>query len=294
MLPSRCGEVMFQNGARSTSQHNGRGLRALKACVAALLVLFVATSFAAEAEVAKTWRSGAFILPAELSLQLGLPEEVSRIDKHEQALFGSSDARRYHIAVLMHGCAGLSTENIEAAKHLARLGFAVFLPSYYGRSNAQTLCAGSASGVPFFINISWFNVAQRLEEFDYAVQMIMRFKFWNGQGVLAMGHSMGGLAVANLRHPQVKAGIITGWGCSSPFSRQLPSKTPQLNVRFVQDPWLPDSSLCEVKIFSGRESSNTRVVALTGQTTHEVMHDARTREAISQFVTQHFLRESVP
>jgi dienelactone hydrolase len=246
-----------------------------------------AAAWASAADLEQTWMKGAFVLPAELAAQIGSPTEgVARVDKFARPLAELSAARKSPIAVLLHGCAGISTENVTAAVYLARKGFSVFLPSYYARSNAIPICAGSAAGVPFFSRVDRELVKLRVEEFDHALGRARALGFTDRDTVLAYGHSMGGIAVAALERDDINAVVITGWGCAAPFASQAPKNIPQLSIRFNDDPWVP-AGTCGVRLFGGRDEENTSSVVLDGQRTHEVMHDPRSRAAIDAFLKKH-------
>ena len=257
-------------------------------------LLFSATlvlSCSAFAQVELTWSKGVFILPTELAQQAGTPiGKVALIEKHIDTLKNLAAPVKFKPAVLMHGCGGISAENIAHAKLLADMGIPVFLPSFYARSNAPTLCAGRSDGMPFFVTFSHQNLAQRVEEFEFAVSKLHELPFVDHTHVLATGHSMGGITVARLRNPAIQASVITGWGCFSPYSEQSMKNVPQLAVRFKVDPFLNNSGACEVKLFSGRDPENTFSVVLDGQETHEVMHNEKARAEIQKFVQAYFIK----
>jgi len=252
------------------------------------LILFCKMCFA---QVEPTWNKGAFIFPEDLAKEFGTPiGNVAVLEKYIPLFEKAALTKKYKPAILMHGCGGISRENIEHAKLLASMGIPVFLPSYYARSDAQTLCAGSSSGAVLFINISRQDVYQRIEEFEYAVKKLRELQFIDTSQILATGHSMGGLTVAQVKNSSVVAAVITGWGCFGSFSGQSPKHIPQLAIRFKVDPFLSSSESCEAKFFSGREKENTFSVVLDGQQTHEVMHNDQAKDEIRKFVSEFFVR----
>lgn len=261
-------------------------------CLQLCIVTFLLCSSNAFAQVEFTWSKGVFILPEELARQADTPvDKVDLIEKHLSKLKTLSSTTKLKPALLMHGCGGISGENIEQAKLLAKMNIPVFLPSFYARPNAPTLCAGRSDGMPFFTtNVTPTTIAQRVEEFEFAVIQLRELAFVDSTQILATGHSMGGMAVARLRNPAISAAIITGWGCFSPYTEQTSKNVPQLAVRFRVDPFLNNSGACEVKLFSGRESQNTFSIILDGQETHEVMHNEITKQEIRTFVNNHFLK----
>jgi dienelactone hydrolase len=254
-----------------------------------VLIIFSKISFA---QVERTWSKGAFIFPEELAKEIGTPiGNVAVLEKYMPLFEKAVLTNKYKPAILMHGCGGITRENIEHAKLLASMGIPVFLPSYYARSDAQTLCAGSSSGAVLFINISRQDVNQRIEEFEYAVKKLKELHFIDSSQILASGHSMGGLTVAQVKNPSVGATVITGWGCFGVYSGQSPKHIPQLAIRFKVDPFLSSSESCEAKFFSSREKENTFSVVLDGQETHEVMHNEKAKDEIRKFVGVFFVEK---
>lgn len=260
----------------------------LKICITTFL-FFSSSAFA---QIELTWNKGVFLLPENLARQADTPvDKVALIEKHLSKLKTLSSTTKLKPAVLMHGCGGISGENIEQAKLLAKMNIPVFLPSFYARPNAPTLCAGRSDGMPFFTsNVTPTTIAQRVEEFEFAVTQLRELAFLDSTQILATGHSMGGMTVARLRNPAISAAIITGWGCFPPYTEQTSKNVPQLAVRFRVDPFLNNSGACEVKLFSGRDHPNTFSVILDGQETHEVMHSEIAKEEIRTFVNNQFLK----
>lgn len=262
--------------------------------IVSLVLAFLSSSVVAD-DIEATWNQGAFLLPKTLAAQVGSPRAaLMRIDRFSEKLNDIEKGERRPVAILMHGCSGITAENAAAARLLAEIGFAVFLPNYYARANVAPICAGSAEGVPFFTSVTPQLVKLRVEEFNYALSKARSLPFVDADKVLAYGHSMGGGVVAALGRSDLRAAVITGWPCSSPgFHQQSHQAVPQLAIRFKDDPWLPSGWECDARPFSGRDANNTISLVLDGQRTHEVLHDARAQEAIRKFVDIHFFERKL-
>ena len=256
--------------------------------IAFLLSLYVAVaSWAADASAA--WDKGAFMLPAALAKQIGAPQDsISRIDRFAARLAAVQSRQPHPLAILLHGCFGLGGEQIEQARLLAAKGFAVFMPSHFGRPDSVPRCGGNAAGEPYFAHWDSAYLAQRLDELDLALQNARRLPFVDPNQTLVIGHSMGGGTVANMKRTDVTAVVITGWACPPGASSRAPAPLPQLSIRFRDDPWIAPGYDCGAGLFSGRKQHNTKSLVLEGQRSHEVMHDPRAREAIGAFVNEHF------
>jgi dienelactone hydrolase len=242
------------------------------------------------ADVDASWLKGAFILPESLAARVGSPKtRIARIDLFKKELAAVTTEEKTPIAIVLHGCGGIITEQAVMAKHLADIGFSVFLPSHEARSDARVLCAAAADGTPFFASFDAATLQQRLDEFAHALVEAGKLGFTDPSRVLAAGHSQGGLTVGHLGRDDITAAIITGWGCEPPWASQSPRAVPQLAVRHKDDPWLKPGWYCEVRLFGGRDGSNTVSVVLDGERAHSVMHNERAVSAITGFARRHFL-----
>lgn len=189
----------------------------------------------------------------------------------------------------MHGCSGITTEQLKASQLLIDLGFVVVLPSHYGRPDATPICGGTAAGDPAFVRITPELVSLRIEEFHHAIKMAVEtLPFVDSSRVLAMGHSMGGITIANQNRTDLIGVIITGWGCSPPYVGRAHRDVPQLSVRFKNDPWLNTGGgfgySCGTRIGVDRDKSNTVNLIITHGREHQVMHEPEAIHAIQKFV----------
>jgi dienelactone hydrolase len=258
----------------------------------AVLATVFTYSSAGASDVDGTWTTGAFVLPRELANELHTPTRRSaRIDKFWPELSGARPGKKYPLAIVMHGCMGLTTENAAAGRLLADNGFVVFMPNYYARGTATPRCGGSAAGVPYFAALDRPYLKERSEEFANAVDQARKLAFVDDTVLVALGHSMGGATVAQLNRTDITAAIITGWGCPNGYSDQLPPSVPQLSMRFEDDPWL-SPGYCGTRLFGARQAENTVNIVLTGQRTHEVMQSDLARQKIVEFLDKFVPRNS--
>ena len=236
-------------------------------------------------ELERTWLKGALMLPKDLSVQLGIPAgEITRIDKVVDRLPTLKFSQQMPLALMIHGCGGISQEQIQQAKMLTTRGYVAFIPSYYGRTKAIQLCGGNAAGEIQFHRINDFNIKQRLAETDHALLKARALPFVQPDRTLVSGHSMGGVTIGNMKRTDVTGYVITGWGCNPALSRRPPREVPLLAMRFRDDPWLNDNFQCYAGLFTGRDKENTTSLVFDGQRTHEVIHDPRAVSAFLEFV----------
>lgn len=236
-------------------------------------------------ELERTWLKGALMLPKDLSDQLGIPTgEITRIDKVVDRLPALKFREPMPLALMVHGCFGIGQEQIEQAKMLTARGYAVFMPSHYGRQKAVQLCGGNAAGEIQFHRINELNKKQRLDEVDWAISKARALPFVRSDRTLVSGHSMGGITIGNMKRTDVTGYVISGWGCNPIRSRRPPKEVPLLAMRFKDDPWLNDNYQCDAGFLSGRDKENTISLVFDGQRTHEVIHDPRAVAAYLEFV----------
>ncbi len=236
-------------------------------------------------ELERTWLKGALMMPKDQSGQLGIPAgEITRIDKVVDRLKGLKYAEPMPLALMVHGCFGIGQEQMEQARMLTARGYAVFMPSYYGRMKAIQLCGGNAAGEIQFHRVTSEVIKQRLDEIDYGLKRARALPFVRTDLTLVSGHSTGGWVISNIKRKDVTGYVITGWGCNPKVSQRPPKEVPLLAMRFRDDPWLNDNYRCDAGIFSGRDKENTISLVLDGQRTHEVIHDKRAVSAFLEFV----------
>ena len=270
-------------------RRTGRRVPLQVSIIAAAWVALAPGGAALAADVDNTWLKGAFILPQALAAQVGSPKtRIARIDLFKQELAALVTQDKTPIAIVLHGCGGIITEQAVLARHLADIGFSVFLPSHEARSDARVQCAASSNGTPYFASFDAATLQQRQDEFAHALVEASKLGFTDPSRVLAAGHSQGGLTVAHLNRGDITAAVITGWGCEPPWALQSPRTVPQLAVRHKDDPWLKPGWYCEARLFAGRDASNTQSVVLEGERAHSVMHVERAVLAITQFARRHF------
>jgi dienelactone hydrolase len=236
-------------------------------------------------ELELTWLKGALMLPKELSNQLGItPGEITRIDKVVDRLANLRVNEPMPLALLLHGCGGISQEQILQARMLVARGFVALMPSYYGRRKAVQLCGGNAAGEIQFHRVNHFTIHQRLAEADHALLRARSLPFVRSDRTLVSGHSMGGMTIGLMKRVDVTAYVITGWGCHPAFPRRPPKEVPLLAMRFKDDPWLNDNFQCDAGLFTGRDKANTISLVFDEQRNHEVIHYPKAISAFLAFV----------
>lgn len=236
-------------------------------------------------ELERTWLKGALMLPKDLSEHLGIPTgEITRIDKVVDRLPTLKFSEQMPLVLMLHGCGGISQEQIRQAQMLTARGYVAFMPSYYGRQKAIQLCGGNAAGEIQFHRINDSNIRQRLAEADHALLKARALPFVRGDRTLVSGHSMGGLTIGNMKRTDVTGYVITGWGCNPKGSGRPPKEVPLLAMRFKDDPWLNDNFQCDAGLFTGRDKENTISLVFDEQRNHEVIHYPKAISAFLEFV----------
>lgn len=205
------------------------------------LSLCVSSSSRAESpdDMALTWDYGKVVLPSSIAWVRtrdirDLPPDLAR-------------PRSIPAIVYIHGSDGIQPSSIELARALADAGFAVFLPDSFKRPGRVSNCDPKTLKCG-----AWLEVYRhRDEEIAYAAQAMRRIPFVDPNRVVLVGHSEGGIAVAQYSGDFFKGIVISGWFCG-PVTKggdryfntypgiKSPLRVSILSIYSQNDPWFSD------------------------------------------------------
>lgn len=244
--------------------------------IPALLLLAGCASLGANraAEVARTWEGALVYLPPAL-LHV-TPADVPAREPLPTVVY-------------LHGCGGIGWHDAEWARTLAAAGYAVVMPNSFRRQYRPRNCDPVTATAGSFPEAH----AMRQEEIDYALTRLRTVPWVDPRNLFLMGHSEGGLAVAQWRGRGFRGHIISAWTCTSPYDPSFdgvwaPPTTPLLAIIFERDPWYRGSTAgsCASK-FGGRKDA--RQVTLPGSG-HDTAYSREAREAVLRFLRDHTVR----
>lgn len=235
-----------------------------------LLILLSATlpSTVHAAGVETTWNSAQVALPGNVFG--GLPVLGRwRERRVQQAIAGLDAETKLPAIIFLHGCAGIGSEE-EAAKLLfLENGFAVFVPDSFARVGRRSTCRTDSFTATATPDVNPY----RQEEIAFAIEQVRAQPWIDGNRIIAVGFSEGGMALARYPKPGLAAAIITAWHCHGTgdyFGLKLPPSVPVLAIIGNDDPWyaaLKDKH-CGL-LFDGRAKSESIVLPDNG---HNVMN----------------------
>ena len=151
----------------------------------------------------------------------------------------SSLKTRFPVVIYLHGCAGINKDALSWGSYMSSLGFIVILPNSMARTGRVSNCDPKLKQ-----GNGKFPLARkyRQEEITYALQQTLASPWAQIGNIFLMGHSEGGIAVAQSPHPEFAGEIISGATCTNknnPLYDAIyaPLNIPVLAMASLQDEW---------------------------------------------------------
>jgi hypothetical protein len=187
----------------------------------ALLSSLITIAFAQDVEL--SWEKGTSFVPG--SFLSRAPSQIAT-------------EKKLPVLILMHGCTGITNEELSWGREIARQGFIVVLPDSMARPNRKSNCDPRLRGAS---NVFPLAYQYRQQEITYAIKKIQESPWADTKNFFLMGHSEGGIATAQSDHDVWSGQVISGWTCTSadPAFKGIysPKHIPVLAVAYLDDPW---------------------------------------------------------
>ncbi|MCD6075674.1 MAG: hypothetical protein K0Q70_2557 [Rhodospirillales bacterium] len=190
-------------------------------------------------DMALTWTHGKVVLPSSIAWvrtrDIGdLPNDLAAPNSMPAIVY-------------IHGSTGMHASGLELARALTEGGFVVFLPDSFKRPGRVANCDSATLKCG-----KWPEVYRhRDEEIAHAAQAIRRIPFIDPKRVVLLGHSEGGIAVAQYAGDFYAGIVISGWNCGPLTTREKylgnyagiksPPRVPILSIYSQDDPWFIDT-----------------------------------------------------
>ncbi|MDA0338765.1 MAG: dienelactone hydrolase family protein [Proteobacteria bacterium] len=235
-------------------------------------------------DIELTWFEAASALPSAVTKDV----TVERItDPARRKALGDLQDRKLSVVIYLHGCTGLSSNDRDVMKALAKAGYAVIAPDSMARRYRPQQCASwnKSGGYNLFV----FDFRQA--EINFAVQQMFEQPWVDWDNLFLVGVSEGALAVAHHRGPAFRARVITQWTCHGSTHVEGidgPEDTPILSVVRRNDPWYDgkDSKQSgDCGAFFGSRPGSISMVLDEGKS-HNVMDEPEVIQAIIHFLDQ--------
>ncbi len=151
----------------------------------------------------------------------------------------SSLKTRLPVVIYLHGCAGINQDALNWGSYISSLGFIAILPNSMARTGRVSNCDPRLKQ-----GNGKFPLARkyRQEEITYALQQTLASRWAQMDNIFLMGHSEGGIAVAQSSHAEFAGEIISGATCTNKNNSlydaiYAPLNMPVLAVASLQDEW---------------------------------------------------------
>lgn len=241
-----------------------------------LLLVFIMSIFAVSAyadetsdDVKKSWDGAKVYVPGYSGETT--PDKIA-VDKP------------FPVVIYVHGCSGITNENVSWGKYFRDLGYIAVLPDSMAR-RTELNCDPKTKKSGAFPKAH----AMRLEEIRYAYDQVKKSSWANGKNVFLMGHSEGGVAAARTKLAGFSGIIITGWRCSHSKNQNFdgifaPIDTPILTLEWSRDDWQNEATKGSCSDKFG-ERTKARQVLFPGSG-HNVFDQTAAKEAVADFLKE--------
>jgi dienelactone hydrolase len=197
--------------------------------------------------------------------------------------------KKFPVIIYMHGCNGFWAGTDRRVDFLSELNFAVIAPNSFARKKVPTSCEPLKHRGGLYRP----TLIMRQYEAAFAIQEARKLAWVDGDNIILMGLSQGGITTATFSGEPVKARIIEGWGCHAgwPEYRGLKAakKEPVLSLVSEKDPWFQNPVLqgdCGKFMLNDQSES---VVFNTGSLRyrHELLEYEEARSIVKAFIKKH-------
>lgn len=220
-------------------------------------------------DVKKSWNSAKVYVPGNRSETT--PDKI-KVDKP------------FPVVIYMHGCSGITNENISWGEYIKDLGYVVVLPDSMARRSEMSCDPRTKKG-------GLFPQAHqmRLEEISYALEQVKKSPWADAKTIFLFGHSEGGVSAARTKLEGFSGIIISGWRCTHRKNPSFdgifaPLDTPILTLEWNRDDWSSDTTKGSCADKFG-ERKKARQILLPGNG-HNVYEQRVAREAVTQFLKE--------
>ena len=184
--------------------------------------------------------------------------------------------------IYLHGCGGINPyHDLHGwGEYIAKMGFVVVLPNSFDRPNRIPNCNTVTKSTGFFPSV-W---EYRQQEIAYTLEQLKRIEYIDINAIFLMGHSEGGVAVAQNSNKEFKGAIISGWTCARRDSGLMSSKeTAVLAIAYTKDPWY-DSYQLSGRCIDFARGRNVTQIDLKGYG-HDTFADLLSKDAVYKFLS---------
>lgn len=196
--------------------------------------------------------------------------------------------------IYMHGCSGVWEGTIRRINFLAEHGFVVIAPVSFSRKKYPQSCDPNSKQAGMYRG----TLKMRQNDAGYAIAKAKSLSWVDPEHVFLMGLSQGGVTTATFfskdKRASVKARVVEGWTCQTPWSEyrgiKAPKSEPVLTLVASNDPWFQkpwNSGSC--KEFLNKSNGSRSVVFTKGKLSnqHELLENKKVQKIVLTFLNKY-------
>ena len=257
-------------------QSNIKAKMLLKLKQIVMLSLFISSSVIAQ-DVEKSWDEAIVYVPGKF---FSTSVQKIQVDKPMPVI------------IYLHGCVGINrNHDANWASLLIDQGFIVVMPDSMARPGRLTNCDPRLKKRT---NTFPAVYEYRQQEITYALEQTTASSWADKRNIFLMGHSEGGIAVAQSLHAEFAGKIISAWTCTDKGDPAFdgifsPKNLPVLAMASLDDEWrkgTPHEGRCANKA-EGR--SNFKQVDRQGSI-HTTYDNVEARNAVKEFLEKNITK----
>jgi len=195
--------------------------------------------------------------------------------------------------VYMHGCSGIWPGTHMRTKFLAENGFVVVAPASLARKKYPRSCELESYAAGMYRQ----TLKMRQADAGYAIEQIRKLPFVDGDRIVLMGLSQGGITAATFKprnkQQKVRARIIEGWTCHDSWPEyngvRASASEPVLALVGTKDPWFRDTSQGDCQPFLNPNNGSASIVYADEPlaSRHELLEFNSPKQEVVHFLRRH-------
>jgi len=195
--------------------------------------------------------------------------------------------------VYMHGCSGIWPGTHMRTKFLAENGFVVVAPASLARKKYPRSCELDSYTAGMYRQ----TLKMRQADAGYAIEQIRKLPFVDGDRIVLMGLSQGGITAATFKprnkQQKVRARIIEGWTCHDSWPEyngvRASASEPVLALVGTKDPWFRDTSQGDCQPFLNPNNGSASIVYADEPlaSRHELLEFNSPKQEVVHFLRRH-------
>jgi dienelactone hydrolase len=215
-------------------------------------------------------------------------QAISKAKRYEPKDY-ENNSKEYSAVIFLHGCSGITREEVSWARLLSDNGYYVILPDSFARDKRRMNCNPSD---PKWKEGGFLNAfAYRQEEIAAAYLDLQGNKKIDKKNIFLIGFSEGGIATAQTIQKGLKGQVILGWTCSLKGQPNFEGinqleEIPVIAIAATSDPWRIGTTNTGRCADSLHVNKSFKQVDIDGAF-HDLFHNQASRDAVLKFLSEY-------